>query len=348
MDREHAQPEDLPPLELRKLRDLDLEEPSAPNGPAHLSAGSGVVRRGGFVYVIGDDELFIGVYGVSDDAPGRLERVLSGEVATDADERAKNKPDLEALTALPPFEDHPFGALFGLGSGSKPTRDRGFVWPLGADGALRDEPREVDLSPLYNRLRDEIGGLNVEGCSVMGDTVWLLHRGNDGKTGNVVAELSLDDVMGSLREDLRIDTHELARVCAYELGDLDGVPLTFSDATPLTDQLLVFTASAEARGRRAVRLGGGHAQHGRRRAAAADDRPQVEGRGRARGDRHRRRGPPLRVRPGRSRYAVAAAQRGDAARRGVRAARLRLSARWSRASGRASGGSRATSPCPSR
>ena len=246
MDREHAEPEDLPPLELRKLRDLDLEEPSAPNGPAHLSAGSGVVRRGGFVYVIGDDELFIGVYGVSDDAPGRLERVLSGEVAADADERAKNKPDLEALTALPPFEDHPFGALFGLGSGSKPTRDRGFVWPLGADGALRDEPREVDLAPLYNRLRDEIGGLNVEGCSVMGDTVWLLHRGNDGKTGNVVAELSLDDVMGSLREDLRIDTHELARVCAYELGDLDGVPLTFSDATPLTDQLLVFTASAEA------------------------------------------------------------------------------------------------------
>ena len=246
MDRERATPEDLPPLELRKLRDLDLEEPSARDAPPHLSAASGVVRRGGFVYVIGDDELFIGVYGVSDDAPGRLERVLSGEVASDAEERAKHKPDLEALTALPPFEDHPFGALFGLGSGSAPERDRGFVWPLAADGSLRDEPHEVDLKPLYDYLRDEIGGLNIEGCSVMGDTVWLLHRGNDGKTGNVVAELSLEEVMGSLREDLRIDVHELARVCAYELGDLDDVPLTFSDATPLTDELLVFTASAEA------------------------------------------------------------------------------------------------------
>ena len=107
------------------------------------------------------------------------------------------------------------------------------------------EPREFELTPLYDRLRDEIGALNIEGCSVMGDTVWMLHRGNDGKTGNVVAELSLSDVMDSLRADLRIDADELARVCAYELGDLEGVPLTFSDATPLSSELLVFTASAE-------------------------------------------------------------------------------------------------------
>ena len=56
----------------------------------------------------------------------------------DAKERGDAKPDLEALTALPPFEDHPFGALFGIGSGSGPDRDRGFVWSLGADGSLRE------------------------------------------------------------------------------------------------------------------------------------------------------------------------------------------------------------------
>jgi hypothetical protein len=245
MDRERAQPEDLPPLELRELRDLELEEASAPGRPAHVAAGSGVVRRGDHAYVIGDDELFIAVYCLSDPAPGRLERVLGGELPADDDERKSKKADLEALTALPPFEDHPFGALFGIGSGSGPGRDRGFVWALAADGTLRGEVHEVDLAPLYDRLRDEIGALNVEGCSVMGDTVWLLHRGNDGETGNVVAELSLEDVMGSLRADLRIDAHELARICSYELGELKGVPLTFSDATPLTSDLLVFTASAE-------------------------------------------------------------------------------------------------------
>ena len=245
MDRERAELEDVPPLALRKLRDLELAEPSKPGRPAHIAAGSGVVRRGDFAYVIGDDEVFIGVYRLSDPGPGKLERVLQGELPVDDDERRSEKPDLEALTALPPFEDHPFGALFGIGSGSGEGRDRGFVWALDADGSLKGESREVDLAPLYDRLRDEIGALNIEGCSVMGDTLWLLHRGNAGDLGNVVAELSLEDVMGSLRADLRIDAHELARVCAYELGELEDVPLTFSDATPLTDDLLVITASAE-------------------------------------------------------------------------------------------------------
>jgi hypothetical protein len=245
MDREHAEIEDVPPLELRKLRDLELEEPSAPERPPHVAAGSGVVRRGDHAYVIGDDELYIAVYRLSDPAPGRLERVLGGELPVDAAERGDAKPDLEALTALPPFEDHPFGTLFGIGSGSGPDRDRGFVWALDADGTLRGEAREFEATPLYDRLREEIGGLNIEGCAVMGDTVWLLHRGNDGKTGNVVAELSLSDVMDSLRRDLRIDAHELTRLCSYELGSLEDVPLTFSDATPLTSELLVFTASAE-------------------------------------------------------------------------------------------------------
>ena len=215
MDRERAELEDVPPLELRKLRDLDLEEPSRPERPAHIAAGSGVVRRGDQLYVIGDDE------------------------------RKSEKPDLEALTALPPFENHPFGALFGIGSGSGEGRDRGFVWALDADGTLRGEAREVDLSPLYDRLREEIGGLNVEGVSVMGDTVWLLHRGNDSETGSVVAELSTEELMRSLQDDLRLDPHELSRICAYDLGSLGGVELTFSDATPLSDELLVFTASAE-------------------------------------------------------------------------------------------------------
>jgi hypothetical protein len=33
MERESAAPEDLPPLELRKLRDLEVEEPSGPGRP---------------------------------------------------------------------------------------------------------------------------------------------------------------------------------------------------------------------------------------------------------------------------------------------------------------------------
>src|SRR5918999_235569 len=117
MERESAAPEDLPPLELRKLRDLEVEEPSG---------------------------------------PGRLQRVLEGELPDAHEERSKEKPDLEALTLLPPFEGNPYGALLGLGSGSGPRRDRGFVCALAPDGSLADEPREISLAPVYSLLRQHV------------------------------------------------------------------------------------------------------------------------------------------------------------------------------------------------
>ena len=246
MDRYSATMEGLPPLELRRLRALDLAAPPAPGGAPHVASASGVVRRGDFVYVIGDDQLHLGVFRMSSPEPGETVRVLGGELPQEAESRSEEKPDLEALTMLPPFRGHAYGALLGLGSGSAPVRDRGFVWALDADGSLRDQVRELDLGPLFERLRRDIEALNVEGACVVGDRLWLMHRGNRGGTSNVVAELALDRVMDSILGDARIDPGELAALRSYDLGRLDGVELTFSDATPLGAELLVFTASAES------------------------------------------------------------------------------------------------------
>ena len=245
MDAERAEHEDLPPLELAALRDLDLEEPSGPERPAHISSASGVARRGDFVYVIGDDELSLAVFRLSQPAAGALRKALDGALPDDPDARAREKADLEALTLLPPFEGWPFGALLGLGSGSGPGRDRAFAWRLAADGSLDGDPVQLDMEPVYSLLREHDPELNIEGAAVMGDRLWLLHRGNTERGENLVAELALADVLDSVREDREIDCDELAAVRAYDLGDLDGVPLAFSDATPIADQLLVFTASAE-------------------------------------------------------------------------------------------------------
>lgn len=237
MRREVATPEDLPPLELSELRSLELDKPSRPGRPAHIASASGVVKRGDWVYVIGDDEFGLGVFRLSEPSPGTLR---------DALEPGSDKADLEALTLLPPFEEHPFGALLGLGSGSGPERDRGFVWSLAADGSLDGKARELDMEPVYSMLRKEDAPeLNIEGASVMGDRLWLLQRGNTDQGVNLVAELALTDVMDSIRHDREIDCEELETVRAYDLGELDGVPLTFSDATPIADQVLAFTASAE-------------------------------------------------------------------------------------------------------
>lgn len=245
MDRQSAEPEGLPPLHLSALRELDLERAPAEGAPAHVSSASGVARRGDFIYVIGDDLLDLAIFRMSREAPGRLQRALRGEMPEDPEERARRKADLEALTMLPPFGEAAYGALLGLGSGSGKDRDRGFVWPLAPDGALDGDPWEIDLSPVYDLLRETAPDLNIEGAAAVGERLWLFQRGNTEQGLNLVAELDLDDVMRSIQGDRRIDCDELAAVRGYDLGELDGVPLTFSDATPLADELVVFTASAE-------------------------------------------------------------------------------------------------------
>ena len=177
--------------------------------------------------------------------PGELRRVLDGELSADLEERSRDKPDLEALTTLPPFEGSSYGGLLGLGSGSNDRRDRGFYWHFEADGSLAGEPIQIDLEPLYTRLREEVAELNVEGAAVLDDRFLVFHRGNGDNSQNAIAELELDQVVASMVGDRSIDVEELTRVRAYDLGDLDGTPLCFSDATTLSDDLVVFTASAE-------------------------------------------------------------------------------------------------------
>lgn len=210
-----------------------------------MASASGCSRRGDFLYVVGDDELSVGVFELSTGEPGHLRRAFGGELPVDQGERSQEKPDLESLTSLPPFEGAPNGALLGIGSGSGPGRDRGFFWPLEPEGSLAGEPTEIDLSPLYRLLRTEIEELNIEGASVVGDRLWLLQRGNTADGMNAVAELSLAQVMRSMVGDHSIDPEELLAIHEYELGDLNGVELCFSDANALADGTLVFTASAE-------------------------------------------------------------------------------------------------------
>ena len=233
-------------VRLRKLRDLTLSN-TVEGRPPHLSAGSGLVRRGDFVYVIGDDELDLAVFSLSDGQPGELVRLFEGVLPVDQGERGEEKPDLEAITALPPFRFNPFGALLALGSGSGESRDKGFAWSLDEDGSLRGFPRVVDLSDLYDFLEEHVSGaLNIEGVAVAGDErLALFQRGNFEDGENLVMYLSLDRVVSQLTSDFAIESSELVEVKRFELGKLGGIELNFSDADSLPDGRLVFAAATE-------------------------------------------------------------------------------------------------------
>ena len=213
--------------QLRELRKLQLEEPSAEGRPAHVAVGE---RRR---------------------APGRLRlrdrrrralprrlralrRRRAGHAAPRAGRRAAARPRRARRGQARPRGRSPCcrpsaATRSARCSGSDRAPARGATaascgrWRSTARCAAR--PARSTSRRSTSAWRDHIEHLNIEGASVLGDRLWLLQRGGGtAEAAGIVAELSLDKVMESLRDDLRIDPHELAALRAYDLGTLDGVP----------------------------------------------------------------------------------------------------------------------------
>ncbi len=224
-------------LSTQGLRQLTLHAPSHPHGQAHFSAASGLVCVHGRAYVIGDDELHLAVY-QDDDSPGKLHRLLPGALPADKAARKRSKPDFESLLHLPDS-----ALLVALGSGSAPGRDRAVCLPLRADGQPLSPLPEVDLAPLYGPLRQRLGSINIEGAFVCAGQLLLLNRGHATGAGNTVIRVSLRDFLALLagRKKALLPT----RVQAFDLGDIAGVSLGFTDGAALGAGAWVFSAVAE-------------------------------------------------------------------------------------------------------
>jgi hypothetical protein len=227
-----------------KLRALDLEAPTQPGRLLHLSAASGLVRAGKFLYVVADDEFSLGVFKTEDNAPGTLIRLLPGELPGETEARKAEKADFEALVRLPAFETYAAGALLALGSGSKKTRRRGVLLGLASDGAIAGPARAVELSAFYAPLKEMFGKPNVEGAFVAENAFFLLQRGNKGLRRNALVRYRLETVLAAIvgrpAGDLAPES-----VIEFELGEAGGIPLGFTDAAAVGDGRFVFSAVAE-------------------------------------------------------------------------------------------------------
>ena len=232
-------------ITLTKIRELDLTDTGDAGLPRHVSAASGLACVGSSIYVVADDELHLGVFDAEGNAPGRLLRLFDGVLPADKAARKKQKPDLEAITPLPPFGDFTNGALLVLGSGSKKRRRRGALLRLDERGAIEGAPRVIDVSPLFDELDRHIRALNIEGAVVLGDELRLLQRANKKHPQNAIVRYPLPAVLAALATGDAIGAIAPTAISAIDLGQVDGVPLSFTDGARLPDGSIVFTAVAE-------------------------------------------------------------------------------------------------------
>lgn len=217
--------------------------------PAHVRAGSGVVYFGPGLAVVQDDTNIVGLV---DPASGLAEALLlpsEGGVRQFGTARGNKQKKLDFESALTLSS----GELVAFGSGSTAARFR--VLRARPGGSLR----VFEAPTLYRAMLEDpsFSGseLNLEGAARVGDRVYLFQRGNGAPRGDLTAVNATAWVSAAALE-AALDADEAGRdaapialcdVTTWELGDVAGVPLTFTDATAHPDGVsLVWLGAAEA------------------------------------------------------------------------------------------------------
>ena len=233
---------------LTKLRDLSVLDEEGNERSLPIAAASALLRVGEYLLVLSDDEREMALFEDATDEPGIVIKVMEGTTSSSADERADHKPDFECMAHFEPFDRFEHGAVLGLESGSAPDRTQATLLSLTSDGRPDSDFEVVDLGPLYERLREKIVDLNIEGSAVVGNVFRLMQRGNGPEGRNARVDLDADAVRSALAGGELISPSAVQTIEFYDLGYLKGVPLCFSDASPLPDGRMAFIASAEIDG----------------------------------------------------------------------------------------------------
>jgi hypothetical protein len=213
-------------MKLTHIRHLDVTDPLA-SGHSFLSAASGLVQIGDTLCVVGDDEQHLALFNQHDEGPGRLLRLLPGDLPRKKKQRKALKPDFEILFHLPVSGDAPTKMICAMGSGSTPRRMRGAVIDLDTGTVT-----VLDLQPLFAALAPLVTEINLEGAAVRGDQLLLFNRGNMSNPETCIIETALAAVTGDAVVEAR-----LVKTLALPL--VDGVPLTVTDACSLGDGFLL-------------------------------------------------------------------------------------------------------------
>ena len=207
------------------------------------------MQIGDWLYVVADDELHLGVFARDANTPGRLLRVFDGDLPDAPAARKQAKPDLESLLLLPSHPRWPRGALLALPSASRINRHRGALLTLDSDGMPNHAARVIDLGAFFAPLRAQFAALdsavlNIEGAVIVGAELVLFQRGNKASAPSACLRFDYAAFASGLADGV-VDAIACARIDVFDLGAIDGIALTFTDACALTDGRIVFCAVAE-------------------------------------------------------------------------------------------------------
>ena len=219
--------------------------------PAHVRAASSLAAVGDYLTVIQDDANFIAWF---DPTLVHVEVVPlpagheGKRLFDDGRGNKRWKLDLEACLFEPAGQ-----RLFAFGSGSSPWRER----IVSVTNLFSQSPTVTvhEAAAFYAALRaatDFAGSeLNIEGAILLDQTrLRLFQRGNGAPHGslrpvNATADLSWDSLLAYLQAPQTPAPFALENITPYNLGMIDGVPLTFTDAALVSSGVL-FSAAAEA------------------------------------------------------------------------------------------------------
>lgn len=242
-----------PTLRATVVRSLPLfyQEGADPalDRPSHVRAGSSLSWFGDRLALVQDDANFLVLI-----APQSLVveaiPLPSGEAGLrQFDDQRGNKRfklDLEACTTVPTPDGE---ILLAFGSGSTARREQILLVPA-------SDPSRLTLQPataLYAHLRDctPFSGseLNVEGAIFQAAYLRLFNRGNGAPQNmlqpvNATGDLDWATLAAYLAAPEQHQPPALQNICQYELGQLNGLALTFTDAT-VTPLGILFSAAAE-------------------------------------------------------------------------------------------------------
>lgn len=228
---------------LRWINDLKLEGSLA----AGVKAASGLFKSGKHFFVIADDELSLFQFSFEGATSMKSMPLRSGDLAIDPKERKRQKPDWEALVKLEIKNQQDI--LLAIPSGSTENRMAGAFVLLDSQGMIDQSHQvtQVDFSRIYSALKEKLSDLNIEGACIFDHKLKLFQRGNGASGVNAIIDIELDGFCNDLEKRIQIDPKNILKIEMYDLGELAGYKLDFTDACALDDKIWFLAAAEDSR-----------------------------------------------------------------------------------------------------